>query len=728
MRLGVAAGEDSQLAKRLTWLTGLRLVVLTVFLGITERFYFKGFGGFSGQIALGTIGLAFVLAAIYAVALRWGRALRIVAYVQLVTDQLIWSALVYISGGATSGASSLYGLTCLSGAITVSRGGALTAALAGMGSYIAMCVAFATHWLPPPLDQSPDVYVTAAEDMVYPAFSAVMTTGTVALLAAYLADRLRSSGARLKVATARAERAERLAAMGQLAAALAHEIRNPLGSIRGSIELLRTGGKLEPEDVRLCSIVEREVARLDDLVGDMMHLARPREPVLKDMDLASTAANVVELARSSSRGAEVRVRYDGPATLQVVADAAQMRQLLWNLVRNAMQSSPPGEEVLVRLSKAKDGHACLSVQDHGPGIPDEQREKIFDAFYSTRSHGMGIGLAVVKQVATAHEFGVELDRPTSGTGTTFAVRIPAKCLLGALVLCLLAVAGCGGTRSWLDPGPRAPDDPVTLDEGWASGPVTATEADAGHTPAPVDADPSSGADAGAPGAPVEIRVQGKDGAPKKGAAPASSAPPAGQVDPTATFRNTYYDFPQETAAAPGAPTETIYDADCKPIQRVSRIFHDQVCVQGSGKVATGRVVSFAKRDCPCAATCPRTGQKICFESLDPARFPYGRGALGKPITPLHTVAVDPDVIPLGTVLYIPEFHGLRDLEGKAHDGCFVAEDRGLRVVGQHVDIYTGSPNVTRVWNAAVPSNRGVHVIREASQCAHLRQPSATPGG
>jgi 3D (Asp-Asp-Asp) domain-containing protein len=210
-----------------------------------------------------------------------------------------------------------------------------------------------------------------------------------------------------------------------------------------------------------------------------------------------------------------------------------------------------------------------------------------------------------------------------------------------------------------------------------------------------------------------------------GDGPASAAEPAGDEGGEAVearaasggggpFRNTYYDFPAEAAAGTGA---TIFDAACKPIANVDPAFHDAVCVQGSGRLATGVTVSFAKRDCACASVCPRTGQRICFERLDPTRFPWGRGATGKPITPLRTVAVDSSVIPLGARIFIPEAVGIPRPDGTPHDGCFVAEDRGRRVVGMHVDVFTGDPATTALWNARLPSNRGVHVVVGDARCA-----------
>jgi 3D (Asp-Asp-Asp) domain-containing protein len=183
------------------------------------------------------------------------------------------------------------------------------------------------------------------------------------------------------------------------------------------------------------------------------------------------------------------------------------------------------------------------------------------------------------------------------------------------------------------------------------------------------------------------------------------------------FRNTYYDFPSERDHTGEAVS--LHDPRCNVIRQVPRGFYEAVCVQGSGTLSSGSTVSFAKRDCECAAVCPRTKQKICFDELDARQFPWGRGATGQPITPLLTVAVDTELVPLQTSLYIPEFDGMpRDGQSEGvHDGCFIAQDRGMRVKGKHVDVFTGHESLTRLWNQLVPSNKGVTVVVGNPRCA-----------
>ena len=248
----------------------------------------------------------------------------------------------------------------------------------------------------------------------------------VTVLAGSLAERLRVAGGRLVAAEERADHAERLAALGRVATALAHEIRNPLGSISGCIQLLRVNRALSDEDQRLCAIIVSEASRLNDLVSDMMNLARPQRPQLSCVDAVATAREVVQLAAQSGRAvSDVRVSCSGAEQALICADSAQLRQLIWNLVRNAVQASRAGSEVRVSVNTrggADQALAELLVQDDGVGLSDQARERIFDAFFTTRAQGTGVGLAVVKRIADDHRFTIDVESQ-SGHGATFRVQL-----------------------------------------------------------------------------------------------------------------------------------------------------------------------------------------------------------------------------------------------------------------------------------------------------------------
>jgi 3D (Asp-Asp-Asp) domain-containing protein len=285
-----------------------------------------------------------------------------------------------------------------------------------------------------------------------------------------------------------------------------------------------------------------------------------------------------------------------------------------------------------------------------------------------------------------------------------AAFVASLLTVGAVVAC---GPGLGSGTAWVNQ-PLGPDEHVSgggssVDPG--RGGARPASRTIGAAP---PRDPNAPAGAGGPGL--------------AGERPGDRTGGGGKV--LGTFRNTYYDFPRE-ADHRGGDLVALMDASCKPIAKVPRGFYDAVCVQGSGSLQRGGTVSFAKRDCACAEVCPRTGQRICFDALDPKAFPFGRGATGRPITPLRSVAADTSVLPMGTVVYIPELDGApRGDTGEAIDGCFVVEDRGMKVSGEHVDIFTGSREATALLNDRVPSNQGVTVVVSAPRCAGLAAAAA----
>jgi two-component system sensor histidine kinase PilS (NtrC family) len=220
-------------------------------------------------------------------------------------------------------------------------------------------------------------------------------------------------------------RSERLGAVGQLAAGLAHEIRNPLASLSGAVELLSADPPGDDAGSRrLAEIVRCETARLNRLVTDFLSYARPGPGQLERVVLAAALAELQELWRSADSGGVV-LRVDAEPAAAVQANPDQLRQVLWNLVRNAAEAQPA--DGVVRI----DAHAVageeawteIRIEDRGMGIPAEHLERVFEPFYTTKAKGTGLGLATVHRIVEAHGGRLALSsRP--GEGTVVRVLLP----------------------------------------------------------------------------------------------------------------------------------------------------------------------------------------------------------------------------------------------------------------------------------------------------------------
>ena len=220
------------------------------------------------------------------------------------------------------------------------------------------------------------------------------------------------------------KRSERLADLGRVAAGLAHELRNPLASLSGSIELLRDQG---PEDGRrLMDIALREAARLNDLVSEFLRFARPPPLRRERTDLSGLVAETLDVFAHDPEAAGVRLERALEAA-PVECDPGQIRQVLWNLLRNAAQAvGPGGGRVRVACAPEGDGGASFEVADDGPGIAREDLARVFLPFHTTKSTGSGLGLAIVQRIVDAHGGRVTVES-TPGEGARFRVHLRATC-------------------------------------------------------------------------------------------------------------------------------------------------------------------------------------------------------------------------------------------------------------------------------------------------------------
>ena len=228
----------------------------------------------------------------------------------------------------------------------------------------------------------------------------------------------------LRQMEASVKRSEHLAALGRVAAGVAHEIRNPLASISGSLELLQEDASVEGEERQLMSIAIREIERLDGLVGDFLTYARPRKPRLHPIDIGSDISGVVATisALLETQAHMPKINVHSEPGLWIEADHEQLTGLLWNLIRNATQAGE-SDVVEIRVRRARGKRVQLLVSDKGTGIEEEALGKIFEPFFTTKEKGSGLGLAIVHRIVQDHKGTVEVTSRLN-RGTTFTIAFP----------------------------------------------------------------------------------------------------------------------------------------------------------------------------------------------------------------------------------------------------------------------------------------------------------------
>jgi PAS domain S-box-containing protein len=242
---------------------------------------------------------------------------------------------------------------------------------------------------------------------------------------ARLYEDLRRSYAELARAQDQLVRQERLAALGELAAVVAHEVRNPLGAIFNSLGTLRRLVRPSGDAKMLLDIVAEEADRLNRIVSELLDFARPSPPALRPQPLERVLDEAVAAALAGTDDRIALVR-DVPDALPLIPmDARLIRQAILNVALNAVQAMSEGGTLTVRARLAGDT-AVVELADTGPGIPSELRCRIFEPFFTTKATGTGLGLAVLKRILDDHRGRVEV-RGGEQRGTVFALHLPLGC-------------------------------------------------------------------------------------------------------------------------------------------------------------------------------------------------------------------------------------------------------------------------------------------------------------
>jgi two-component system sensor kinase FixL len=219
----------------------------------------------------------------------------------------------------------------------------------------------------------------------------------------------------------RLREAATLAKVGEMAAVIAHEVKNPLAGIRGAIQVI--GGRLptDSKDSAVLTDIVKRIDALDSLMKDVLVFARPPQPRRTSVDVRPLVTMTADLLRQDPSVSNVQIVVEGGAP-PVHADGEMLKIVFQNLLVNSAHAMQGQGRVDVAIAQV-DGHCEIAFADHGPGIPEEVRDKIFTAFFTTKSRGSGLGLATAKRLVEAHAGEIGVDCPPTG-GTRVTVRLP----------------------------------------------------------------------------------------------------------------------------------------------------------------------------------------------------------------------------------------------------------------------------------------------------------------
>lgn len=221
------------------------------------------------------------------------------------------------------------------------------------------------------------------------------------------------------------KRAERLYALGQLSAGLAHEIRNPLASIEGAALVVQREKNSEERRREFLEIIQKECRRLNRLLTSFLDFAKPRQPQLATISVESLLDSVIVLVRHTKNDAQVVFRKQIEPDLTIIeCDPEQMKQVLLNLTINAVQASSESGTIVISARHAAE-QLIVDVEDSGPGISVDDIDRIFDPFFTTKESGTGLGLSVAHQIVVQHGGTLTVSR-NSPEGATFRMSLPLR--------------------------------------------------------------------------------------------------------------------------------------------------------------------------------------------------------------------------------------------------------------------------------------------------------------
>ena len=358
----------------------------------------------------------YLLSLIYVVLYMLGKYLALQVSAQILFDLILITTLVYISGGLQGFFYFLYVFDIIAASIILSKRAAyITAALSAISLGLLvelMYFKFIPYYGP---GEEMEISLGLMNYNIFMAWSAFFL---VAFFMNYLTERLRKAQDEMHLAQKELEIKNKLAVAGEVSAQLAHEIRNPLAAISGSVQVLKDELGLKEEQKDLMDIIVSESKRVSHSIEQFLNLASPGQRTFSQIDLTDILKEMLTLLQSSGEmdgNMQVQGNYSS-MSIQYFGNLNQFKQLFWNILRNALKAMPDGGTLTVDFEKNKKDEIQLRFADTGIGMAEDKKERIFEPFYSGFKDGQGLGMAVVRKIVDDYKGKIKVaSEPDKGT-------------------------------------------------------------------------------------------------------------------------------------------------------------------------------------------------------------------------------------------------------------------------------------------------------------------------
>ncbi|MBU4318194.1 MAG: GHKL domain-containing protein [Proteobacteria bacterium] len=348
------------------------------------------------------------------------------AYFQMIFDTLLFTLIIHVTGGYLSVFSFLYLVLVMIASILLFKKGSLIIAGICTLEYWVVMQAENTGLLKPVFmwEQPGNMVYYSAEQILYKALMTGTACFAVAFLSGFLSEQARKSRAELLEMEVHVKRVEKMAYMGQMAANLAHEIKNPLASLAGSIQLLREEIPYKPGRDRLMQIILRETDRLSVLATNFLFFARPPAGKQENILLDKAIKDIITLfEKDHSLNDRIEVITELAEGIWVRMDPMQLNQILFNLLLNAAEAIEGEGVIRVKMLSSKNDNITMEIHDNGKGIPEEILNMIFDPFFTTKTKGSGLGLSIVHNILETYGSRLSVEsRVNKGTTFRFSLK------------------------------------------------------------------------------------------------------------------------------------------------------------------------------------------------------------------------------------------------------------------------------------------------------------------